>query len=181
VIACLDAAYLATETSVACVLATDWLASSAAGEIVRTFPQAAPYQSGEFFKRELPGLIQLLSELSVQFTVVIVDGYVWLDSNGKPGLGGHLFSALGGQIAVVGVAKTRFVGAPAIPVLRGTSRSPLFVTSAGIPLDEAAAWVRQMHGRFRLPTLLKRADSLSRGKAPATECWYARPSEGGVT
>jgi deoxyribonuclease V len=165
VIACLDAAYLATETSVACVLATDWLAGTAADEFVRTFPQAAPYQSGEFFRRELPGLLQLLAELSVPLTVVIIDGYVWLDSNGKPGLGGHLFSALGGHIAVVGVAKTRFVGAPAIPVLRGTSRSPLFVTSAGIPPDEAADRVRQMHGRFRLPTLLKRADSLSRSES----------------
>jgi deoxyribonuclease V len=162
VIACLDAAYLAEETSVACVLAADWSDGVAISEIVRKFPEAAPYQSGEFFRRELPVLLQLLSELSVEPDVVVIDGYVWLDSNQRPGLGGHLFSALGGSTPVVGVAKTRFVGAPAAPVLRGTSRSPLFVTSAGMPQEEAAAHVRDMHGRFRLPTLLKHADTLAR-------------------
>jgi deoxyribonuclease V len=37
-----------------------------------------------------------------------VDGYVWLDSNGTPGLGGRLWASLDQRVCVIGVAKTRF-------------------------------------------------------------------------
>lgn len=93
---------------------------------------------------------------------VIIDGYVWLGA-GRSGLGAHLYDALGQRIAVVGVAKRRFHGAgDAVPVLRGTSQVPLFVTAVGIDLAEAAEGVRRMHGAHRIPTLLKRVDRLSR-------------------
>jgi len=93
---------------------------------------------------------------------VIIDGYVWLGA-GRPGLGAHLYEALGQRIAVVGVAKRRFHGAgDAVPVLRGTSQVPLFVTAVGIDPSEAAEGVRRMHGGHRIPTLLKRVDRLSR-------------------
>jgi deoxyribonuclease V len=164
VIACLDATYRAGETSVACVLARSWADSVPAAEIVRILPESAPYQSGEFYRRELPALLSVLSGLSCDLEAVVIDGYVWLDSLKKPGLGAHLHSALGGQTPVVGVAKTLFVGAPALPVLRGKSRSPLFITSVGIPDSKAAELVRQMHGSYRLPTLLKKVDHLSRNR-----------------
>lgn len=50
--------------------------------------------------------------------------------------------------------------------MRGTSTSPLFVTAVGIDPQVAADRVRDMHGPFRIPTLVKRADSLARGAAP---------------
>lgn len=162
-IACLDASYRDEGTSVACVLARSWADGLPVAEITRALSKSAPYQSGEFYRRELPALLSVLSELTCPLEAVLIDGYVWLDSLNKPGLGAHLYSALGGSTAVVGIAKRLFVGAPAIPVVRGQSRSPLFVTSAGIPNHEAAALVRQMHGPYRLPTLLKRVDALSRG------------------
>lgn len=99
--------------------------------------------------------------------VILIDGYVWLGA-GRPGLGAHLYQALSQRTAVVGVAKRRFHGAgDALPILRGTSQAPLFVTAVGIDLAEAAANVQRMHGPHRIPTLLKRVDRLSRDAHPA--------------
>jgi deoxyribonuclease V len=107
--------------------------------------------------------------------IVVIDGYVWLGEQ-KPGLGAHLYDVLGQQVAVVGVAKTLFTGAePVELVLRGRSRTPLYVTAAGMDLAEAANHIRAMHGSHRIPTLLKRADQLSRGKtAHDKHCWAGR-------
>jgi hypothetical protein len=59
---------------------------------------------------------------------------------------------------VIGVAKTAFQAAThAMPVLRGTSARPLFVTAAGMSRDEAANLVRHMSGRHRLPDAMRRA------------------------
>jgi deoxyribonuclease V len=61
------------------------------------------------------------------------------------------------------VAKSHSAGVQvARPVVRGTSRRPLWVTAAGIGPDTAADRVRGMHGPFRVPTLLKRVDHLCR-------------------
>jgi deoxyribonuclease V len=92
--------------------------------------------------------------------VIVVDGYVWLGS-GAAGLGAHLHAAIGG--VVVGVAKTRFASATdAVPICRGASRSPLFVSAVGMAVDIAAASVAAMHGPHRIPTMLKLADSIAR-------------------
>jgi deoxyribonuclease V len=95
---------------------------------------------------------------------MVVDGYVWL-ADCVPGLGGHLHAAVGG--VVVGVAKTKFAGCTsAVPVYRGASRSPLYVTAAGAAAAEAAGWVAGMHGPYRVPTILKRVDVLARSSKP---------------
>ena len=93
--------------------------------------------------------------------MIIIDGYVWLDANHRPGLGAILHEALGKRVPVVGVAKTVFGDALSwcIPVVRGVSRRPLFVTAAGINAEEAAKGVHTMHGLHRIPTLLKLVDS----------------------
>ena len=63
---------------------------------------------------------------------------------------------------MIGVAKTAFQAAThAMPVLRGTSARPLFVTAAGMSRDEAANLVRHMSGRHRLPDAMRRADTLA--------------------
>jgi deoxyribonuclease V len=62
------------------------------------------------------------------------------------------------------VAKTRFRTAThAVPVLRGRSARPLFVTSAGIGLTEAAELVHHMSGERRIPDALRLVDRLARG------------------
>jgi hypothetical protein len=51
---------------------------------------------------------------------------------------------------VTGVAKSRFrTTVHAVPVLRGSSARPLFVTAAGLPAADAADLVRRMAGRYR--------------------------------
>jgi deoxyribonuclease V len=98
---------------------------------------------------------------------VIVDGFVWLGDESRPGLGAHLFEALSSRSAVIGVAKTCFRGAgPMREVFRGGSERPLLVSAVGLGLDEAAARVEQMHGAYRIPTLLKAVDRLCRTDRP---------------
>jgi deoxyribonuclease V len=60
-------------------------------------------------------------------------------------------------IPVIGVAKSRFrTTTHAVPVVRGSSCRPLFVTAAGMPATDAADLVRDMAGRHRLPDALRR-------------------------
>ena len=104
----------------------------------------------------------------------MVDGYADLDPDGRPGLGAHAHAEFG--IPVIGVAKSAFRTAThTIPVLRGTSARPLFVTAAGMPRTDAADLVRHMAGRFRLPDALRRVDVLARTGEPAPTQTSYRP------
>lgn len=161
-LACVDVAYSPEQAAVGCVLFQDWTDATATLEVTRQCPAADAYRSGEFYRRELPCLMAVLDELQSHIRAVIVDGYVWLDADGTPGLGARLHAALGARIPVVGVAKTAFRGAPALEIRRGRSQRPLFVSAAGMPVDEAASGVSAMSGAFRIPTLLARADALGR-------------------
>ncbi|HWE16439.1 MAG TPA: endonuclease V [Hyphomicrobiaceae bacterium] len=162
--ACLDAAYSETSASAACVLFAGWDASVPL-RVLTTRRGAAPaYEPGAFYKRELPLLVAVLDELERLPGTLIVDGYVWLDAGGTPGLGAMLHRATDERIPVIGIAKTRFAGASAcIPVVRGGSRRPLYVSAVGIDAAEAAQRVQSMHGRHRLPTMLQHADRAARG------------------
>jgi len=91
---------------------------------------------------------------------IIVDGFVDLGPD-RAGLGRYLFEALDAQIEVVGVSKNPFVGSPGIAVLRGTSQTPLWVTSTGSS-EAAAQAIAAMSGDFRIPTLLRRVDEIAR-------------------
>jgi deoxyribonuclease V len=159
--ACLDVAYR-PEPVAACVLFSDWGDAAPASERVVRLDRAEPYVPGEFFRRELPALLRALEDVP-PLEVVVIDGYAWL-GEGRMGLGARLHEALGGAVPVIGVAKTPFKSAEsvAVPVLRGGSLRPLWVTAAGMDGAEAAARVRGMHGEHRLPTLLKRVDQLCR-------------------
>ena len=95
----------------------------------------------------------------------MVDGYADLDPGSRPGLGAHANAEFG--IPVIGVAKSRFRTVHAVPVLRGSSARPLFVTAAGMPRADAADPVRRMADRYRLPDALRRADTLARAGLPA--------------
>lgn len=97
----------------------------------------------------------------VDVDVVVIDGYVWLATR-RPGLGAHLFDALGRSTIVVGVAKTSFHdNDAAIEVARASTR-PLYITAEGVDVRQAADDVRRMHGAHRIPTMLKRVDRLAR-------------------
>ncbi len=163
-IAAVDVHYREGGAQAACVSFDAWTDPVAAHECVASLPPAAPYVSGEFFLRELPCLLEILRRAPARPDTIIVDGYVWLDRHGSPGLGAHLWRALGGGCAVVGVAKNPRKGSPdACAIVRGRSAKPLFVSAVGLPAREAARLVRGMHGDFRIPDLLRRVDRLARG------------------
>ena len=163
-IACLDAAYSQTSASAACALVPAW--DAAAPTQVLTWRQgaAAAYEPGAFYKRELPLLLAVLGQVRDALGAVVIDGYVWLDGARRPGLGVMLHEALPERTPVVGIAKTRFGDASAwcIPVERGGSRRPLFITAVGMSAEEAAKSVRAMHGQHRIPTLLQLVDREAR-------------------
>lgn len=129
-------------------------------EHVITQADALPYRPGAFFERELPPLRAVLREAR-DLDLLIVDGYVTLDPDGRPGLGHHVAEAVG--IPVIGVAKTAFRPAThALEVYRSSSRRPLYVTASGLAPTDAADLVRAMAGPHRMPDALKRVDAISR-------------------
>jgi len=148
----------------AAVLASDAAFAHVLAERTAVVPQVLPYRPGEFYLRELPPLRAVLDDLA-GLGLLVVDGYADLDPSGRPGLGAHANAELG--IPVIGVAKSRFRTAThAVPVVRGSSVRPLFVTAAGMPAVDAADLVRRMVGRYRLPDALRRADTLARAGPP---------------
>jgi deoxyribonuclease V len=149
----------------AAVLAADAAFAHVLAERTAIVPEVPPYQPGEFYLRELPPLRAVLEGLST-LGLLVVDGYADLDPGGRPGLGARAHAEFG--IPVIGVAKSRFRTAThAVPVMRGSSVRPLFITAAGMPRADAADLVRRMAGRYRLPDALRRADTLARTDPPA--------------
>jgi deoxyribonuclease V len=124
------------------------------------------YEPGDFAKRELPCLMAALEGQDLGGSdAVVVDAYVDLDEAGRPGLGRKLFEALGRRVPVVGVAKTRFEGIPEQwGLARGASKNPLYVSAAGMSMQQARAHVASMHGPHRMPTMLRAVDGLCRGR-----------------
>jgi deoxyribonuclease V len=147
----------------ALVLAGDRAYSRITGRKTAFVPHVAAYVPGRFFQRELPPLRAVFDGVT-GIELLIIDGYVDLAPEGKPGLGARVHAVLG--VAVVGVAKTPFATAThALPVLRGQATRPLYVTAAGMPAAEAAELVRGMSGEFRIPDALREVDALARGRA----------------
>jgi len=161
----LDVAYHESQGYAVAIAFADWASDTVSAVHTATIEQVPAYEPGAFYKRELPCLLAVLAQVDLA-TVrgMVVDGYVTLGTEGRPGLGQYLYEALGGRIPVVGVAKTRFAGvAPqVVPVLRGQSQSPLYITGVGLPVTEAARLVAAMHGAYRFPTLLKQLDDLTK-------------------
>jgi deoxyribonuclease V len=167
-IAFVDVDYKNQGARAACVLIESWQADSPGSAYVRDIEVIEPYVPGNFYRRELPCLLSVLQMLPSLPETVVVDGYVWLSSGYRPGLGARLYEALDRSTPIVGIAKTAFKNVDScdciIPVFRGASRRPLFVTAVGIDPDMAAEQVRRMAGRYRIPAIVKITDCLSRNR-----------------
>lgn len=167
-IACIDVYYRGERgpAVAACVVFAAWTDAEPTAEYTVEIAEIEPYVPGEFYKRELPCIVAVLDDVAEPIDAIVVDGHVWLDpAETRAGLGAHLHAALGGDVPVVGVAKHRYHTTPSsAEVLRGDSETPLYVTAAGIDASDARRAVAAMHGDYRMPTLLKRADSLCRGR-----------------
>jgi len=164
-IVAIDVYYREDEANAAAICFKDWESE----EIIATesciVKNLFPYVSGQFYKRELPCILHVL-ELCRQEVIeaIIIDGYVVLDNEGKLGLGGYLYQTLEERIPIIGVAKRAFIKNTdqLIKLERGKSRNPLFITSLGMDLQEAATKIENMKGEYRIPTLLKLVDQESR-------------------
>lgn len=133
--------------------------------IEKKIDDVADYVPGEFYKRELPCILSILNDLNVSdIELIIVDGYVHLDDDGKPGLGAHLYEALDQKLPIIGVAKSSFQKNKnnMLELLRGESRKPLYITAAGMTKQEARDKIQSMHGNFRMPTLLQILDTATK-------------------
>lgn len=123
------------------------------------------YEPGAFYKRELPCIISLLDTLTFDnIEAIVIDGFVYLDDNGTIGLGGHLYNALNKITPVIGVAKTNFatIQTNKKALYRGQSEKPLFITAIGIDIVLAADHIKTMHGDYRMPSLLKKLDTITK-------------------
>jgi deoxyribonuclease V len=165
-IAILDVDYRTRGARAACVIAEDWESATPVASCISDIEAVSEYEPGAFYRRELPCLLQVLGVLPFSPDVVVIDGYVWLADASRPGLGAHLYEALGGHTPVIGVAKTAFHGAASctavVQVCRGSSQRPLFVSAAGLDAGLAGAWVQGMAGSHRIPELLRLTDQLAR-------------------
>lgn len=164
-IVALDVYYRQEEAKAVGVTFEAWNSETLTSKHEVTLPGLAPYKPGAFYKRESPCLLAVLEQINLaEVDCLVIDGYVVLDDEGWPGLGWHLYEHLEEKIPVIGVAKTRFfhVGHQVVGVLRGESKSPLYVASAGIHVGVAAAFIEKMAGPFRMPALLQELDALTR-------------------
>ena len=162
-IAAADVHYSKNWVAAGAILFEYWRSEQPTIAVRQSLAKVEPYEPGLFYKRELPCLLKVLERVKNQFEIIIIDGYVWLDAENRPGLGAHLHQVLGEKIPVIGVAKSKFKEALyATSVLRGRSRRPLYVTAIGIEVTVAAKHIENMHGRHRIPALLKMVDMLCR-------------------
>ena len=164
-LACLDVDYSPTRTCASCVLFARWDSSQPTAELSTRLnaASAAEYVPGSFYERELPALLAVLDKLPFAvdaLDALVIDGYVWLGPE-QPGMGHHLFEAT--RVPVIGVAKNAFANNDvALPLLRGTSQKPLYVTAVGMDPLEARRAIADMHGEHRVPTLLRWVDNACR-------------------
>jgi deoxyribonuclease V len=161
-----DVQYVTDKGVAAGVLFESWGATAAIDEFISVVDIDAEYIPGQFFKRELPCILTLLKDHALSPDIILVDGYVFLDDDGRPGLGKYLYDALNAKSVVIGVAKNRYPGiGEECALCRGNSSRPVYVTAADEDLEVTKANILSMHGSHRIPTLLKHADRLARESA----------------
>nr|WP_306465228.1 endonuclease V [Elizabethkingia sp. ASV34] len=125
-------------------------------------PEVEEYIPGQFYKRELPCIFKLLEQIDVKtLDIIIVDGHVYINNEREFGLGGHLYESLRETIPIIGVAKKSFYNTEEVtlPLYRGKSKNPLFISSIGINTAIAMKKVEQMKGKYRIPDILKILDT----------------------
>jgi len=155
--------YNENKAKIAGILFEDWEATEPLKIVSTNFDRVKNYEPGNFYKRELPCIMELLKLIDMDTVdIIIIDGYVYLENQNSPGLGLHLYNTLEKKIPVIGVAKTYFHKSIAEKTFRGKSQTPLYITSVGLETDKAANLIKNMHGNHRIPKLLKLLDQETR-------------------
>ena len=156
-----DVAYSKEAAIVGGVLFREWTDEKPLKDIVISCSIPDTYMPGQFYRRELPCIAELLQHVPQALDCILIDGFVYLGEAREPGLGKHLRDLLEQKVPVIGVAKTPFKDTPkSCGMLRGKSRNPLYITADGINEERAKFLIKSMHGKDRIPTLLKYVDRL---------------------
>jgi deoxyribonuclease V len=145
------------------ILFKDWQDPKPDRQITVEIDSVAEYEPGQFYKRELPCILEILAKIESLPEIIVIDGYVYLGAAQNPGLGKYLDDAIDGKSIIIGVAKNRFEDTPAeAEIFRGGSQRPLYVTAIGISQAEAKSSIESMYGKYRIPDLLKLVDKMSK-------------------
>ena len=143
----------------------EWSANQLIKIAYKEVDEVAEYIPGEFYKRELPCILEFLKEHNnEEIECIIIDGFIFLDDENKKGLGAYLYESLNNKLPIIGVAKSKFYNNTknTIELVRGQSKNPLYISAIGIDLNEAAQLINSMQGQFRLPNLIKQVDTETR-------------------
>lgn len=163
---CFDTYYGKGYANTAVIGIEDWDSAQPTFELNEIINEIHDYESGAFYKRELPCLLSIINKINLNYStdILVIDGYVVLSDDGKLGLGGYLYNELKQEIPVIGVAKNNFFPLDKLKkeIYRGESKKPLYITSLGIELELASQLILNMEGKFRIPTILKLADQRCR-------------------
>jgi deoxyribonuclease V len=160
----IDVYYKENEAKVVAVL-FNWEDETPQSIVIDHITGIEDYVSGEFYKRELPCIESILQKVNLNdIEAVIIDGHIYVDDDGTFGLGGYTWESLDKKISVIGVAKTSFFRNrnTVKEVFRGESKKPLYVSSIGIDLDIATNLIKNMKGNYRIPTILKELDRITK-------------------
>ena len=162
-----DTYYFDNKARTICISFNSWTDKNPLNIYSEITEGISKYEPGSFYKRELPCILSLLNKINLnEPELIIVDSYVLLDDSGKLGLGGHLFEKLNKNIPIIGVAKSGFhsnkVNSKAL--VRGNSKKPVYISALGIELSKAFDLIQSMHGKYRIPTLLKILDTKTKEK-----------------
>lgn len=160
-----DTYYAGNSAKTVCLAFENWADENSLLSYSEIIDKVEDYKSGEFYRRELPCILSLLKQIDlVNIEAIIIDGFVFLDDNNKLGLGGHLYKNLDAKIPIIGVAKTNFatIERNKQAVYRGNSKNPLYITAIGMNIEDAAEKIKIMNGAYRIPTLLKQLDRLTK-------------------
>lgn len=159
-VACFDVYYYDTYAKACCIVFNEQQQVLSKYSVI--VEDVMEYESGKFYKREMPCILKILEEVKEKINLIITDSFVWLDE-GKKGLGAHLYNELECNIPIIGVAKTNFKDAiDKVEVFRGDSKKPLYISSVGIDLECSAEFIKNLNGKFRIPDVLKEVDKMSR-------------------
>lgn len=171
----IDAYYVGDTCHVVGGIFNNWTDEHVSEFIYADVKVDSDYVPGEFYKRELPGILKLLEQIDLnKFDKIIIDGYVYLqerisefEHKLRPGLGRHLYALIKEKypkIEIVGVAKTLYGetsdnGLEYGLCYRGNSKKPLYVTSTKRRGKNPNYLIERMAGEYRIPTIIKEVDS----------------------
>jgi len=125
-LAAVDVNYTKNYAKSTCIIFNDWNDFQIIKGYTHISTKINTYIPGQFYKRELQPILNVLKRVKENYELVIIDGYVWLSNKEKPGLGAYLYEALNRKIPVIGIAKNKFKGIKNFKeILRGKSKKPL--------------------------------------------------------